>query len=48
MTRIKEQREVALSKFENPISAIVELSETLSQKMDFLGLLRFIVDVQEM
>jgi hypothetical protein len=46
VARIEEQREAALSEFENPISATVELSETLkslSRKMDSSGLLRFIV-----
>jgi hypothetical protein len=46
VARIEEQRESALSEFENPISATVELSETLkslSRKMDSSGLLRFIV-----
>lgn len=46
VARIEEQREAALSEFENPISATAELSETLkslSRKMDSSGLLRFIV-----
>jgi hypothetical protein len=51
VARIKEQRDAALSEFENPIYAAFKLSKTLkflSRKMDSSGLLRFIVDVEEM